>query len=361
MRRQYGRVAARQLGLSLVELMVASALGLILMAGLVQIFVASKQSFVLSQGLANVQESGRQGAMILAREIRNADYWGCISRVSSVQNNLNPGSAGSILDFSRGLEIYVDTDSNNAIVDGSHVIVMRGVTGDPVVTVEKVPAADSASLHVTDASQFDVGDVLLVSDCEDATIFQVSKANENGNDLVVHNTGGQMVPGNAVKSMQKKYTNNAKVFRPTMVRYSIQMDDAGQHSLVLERALTANNTGGDATTVGDPVELVAEIRDMRTLLGVDTDDDGNVDVWREPPAPTDADAAEVLAQTLSVKVSLLARSRDDNVNDGAVPYCFPGWLDCADAATGLQTPADSGLYRAYTFTSTIRNRIGSNG
>lgn len=357
MGRRSSRIVGREAGLSLVELMVASALGLVLMAGLVQIFVASKQSFVLSQGLATVQESGRQGAMILAREIRNADYWGCISRVSSVQNNLKPGSDGDVLDFSRGLEIHVDADSTNAIVDGSHVITLRGVSGDPVVTVEKVPAADAASLHVSDASLFDVGDVLLVSDCEDATIFQVSKANENGNDLVVHNTGGKMEPGNEVKTMQKKYTDNAKVFRPTMVRYSIQVDDDGQRSLVLERALTANNDGADAAALGDPAKLVAEIQDMRTLLGVDTDGDGNVDVWQDPPAPSAADAADILAQTLAVKVSLLVRSRDDNVNDSAAAYCFPGWLDCASAATGLQTPADSALYRSYTFTSTIRNRI----
>lgn len=360
MRNSSKPVHGGQTGLSLIELMISMTLGLILMAGLVQIFVANKQSFVLSQALANVQESGREGAMILAREVRNADYWGCITEATSVQNNLNPGGTDDVLDFTRGLEIYADSDSTNAIVDGSHVIVLRGIGGGPEVTVDKVPAADSASLHVSDASMFDVGDILLVSDCENANIFQVSKANENGNDLVVHNTGGTMTPGNAIKTMPKKYSDNAKVYRPSVTRYSVQADASGRRSLVVERALVESNSG-DASSLGAAVELVAEVRDMRTLIGVDTDGDGAVNEWRDPPAATDAGAEDVLATTLAVRVSLLVRSRDESVSDDPVAVCFPGWLDCTSAATGLQTPADSALYRAYTFTSSIRNRIIGEG
>jgi len=351
-------MSSDQRGLSLVELMISMTLGLILTAGLVQIFVTNKQSFTLSRAVANVQESGREGAMILGREIRNADYWGCISAATSVQNNLNSGAPGDLLDFTRGLEIYPDTDSNNAIVDGSHVIMLRGVSGAPEVGVEKVPAADSASLHVTDASTFTEGDVLLVTDCENANIFQATNVNANGNDLIVHNTntGKGFEPGNAIKTMPKKYTENAKIYRPSVTRYSVQADDQGRRSLVVERALLANNTG-NADGYGNPVELVAEIRDMRSLIGVDTNDDLAVDEWRDPPTPGDADAEDVLAQTLAVRVSLLVRSRDDSVSDDPVDVCFPGWLACTSAATGLQTPADSALYREYSFTASIRNRI----
>ncbi len=348
------RISPQQ-GFTLVELMVSMTLGLILTAGLVQIFVSNKQSFVMSQALSNVQESGREGAMILAREIRNADYWGCITAATSVKNNLNPGGTDDVLDFSKGLEIYPDADGDNAIVDGSHVIIIRGIGGGPEVTVERVPAADYASLHVSDASLFDLGDVLLVSDCEHANIFQVSQANENGNDLVVHNTGGTMAPGNSVKTMPKKYSDNAKVYRPSVTRYSVQVDADGRRSLVVERALIADNSGS-ANALDTPVELVADIRDMRTRLGVDTDGDGAINNWQDPPEKDATNAADVLAQTLAVKVSLLVRSRDDNVNDDAVQFCFPGWLDCTSDATGLQTADDSALYRVYTMTASIRNR-----
>ncbi|MCG2580988.1 MAG: PilW family protein, partial [Marinobacter sp.] len=344
-----------QLGFTLVELMVSMTLGLILTAGLVQIFVSNKQSFVMSQALSNVQESGREGSMILAREIRNADYWGCITEATSVKSNLNSGGTDDVLDFSRGLEIYPDADSDNAIVDGSHVIVMRGIGGGPEVTVEKVPATKAASLHVSDASLFERGDILLVSDCEHANIFQVTNANENGNDLVVHNEGETVTPGNADNAMPKKYTDNAKVYRPSVSRYSVQADADGRRSLVVERALIAGN-GGTGNLLGTPVELVADIRDMRTQLGVDTDGDGAINNWQDPPEKDATNAADVLAQTLAVKVSLLVRSRDDNVNDDAVQFCFPGWLDCTSDATGLQTADDSALYRVYTMTASIRNR-----
>ncbi|WP_297797923.1 PilW family protein [uncultured Marinobacter sp.] len=344
-----------QQGFTLVELMVSMTLGLILTAGLVQIFVSNKQSFVMSQALSNVQESGREGAMILAREIRNADYWGCISTATSVQNNLNSEKASDLLDFSRGLEIFPDADSNNAIVDGSHVLFFRGISGAPEVGVEKVPAADASSLHVTDASPFSKGDILLVTDCEHANIFQATTVSDKGNDLMTHNKGDSFDPGNEITTMPKKYTNNAKIYRPSVQRYSIQADDQGRRSLVVERALLANNST-NADGFGDPVELVADIRDMRTLIGVDTDGDGAVNSWQDPPEKDAANAANLLAQTLVVKVSLLARSRDDNVNDDAVQFCFPGWLDCTSEATGLQTADDSALYRVYTMTASLRNR-----
>lgn len=345
-----------QRGFTLVELMVSMTLGLILTAGLVQIFVSNKQSFLMSQALSNVQESGREGAMILAREIRNADYWGCITAATSVKSNLKAGVPGDVLDFSRGLEVYPDADSNNAIVDGSHVLLLRGISGAPEVGVEKVPAASASALHVTDASPFSEGDILLVTDCEHANIFQVTTVNPKGNDLITHNQG-QGSPGNAKDAtMPKKYTNNAKIYRPSVTRYSVQADDQGRRSLVVERALLANNSGNNANSFGDPVELVGDIRDMRTHIGVDTDGDGAINSWQDPPAKDATNAADVLAQTLAVKVSILVRSRDDNVNDDAIEFCFPGWLDCTSDATGLQTADDSALYRVYTMTASIRNR-----
>ena len=153
---------------------------------------------------------------------------------------------------------------------------LRGISGAPEVGVEKVPAANAAALHVTDASPFSAGDILLVTDCEDANIFQATTVSAKGNDLITHNQGNKFTPGNAIKTMPKKYTENAKIYRPSVTRYSIQADDQGRRSLVVERALLANNSGS-ADGYGNPVELVAEIRDMRTLIGVDTNDDLAVD------------------------------------------------------------------------------------
>lgn len=61
--------------------------------------------------------------LILAREASNADYWERITDATSVKSNLNSGGTDDVLDFARDIEIYPDADGENAIVDGSHVIV----------------------------------------------------------------------------------------------------------------------------------------------------------------------------------------------------------------------------------------------
>ncbi|MDX1756228.1 MAG: PilW family protein [Marinobacter sp.] len=358
------RTLSYQRGLSLVELMVAMTLGLILMAGLTQIFVSNKRSFTLSQSLAYVQESGREGAAMLAREIRNADYWGCISQVTDVINNVDGDSGSELLDnMLMGVQIYPDTDTTNSIVDGSHVIVLRGIDGSNPVRVSNVPSNQAATLAVTDAASFFQGDILMVSDCEFATIFQVTNNPQQNNSVqLVHNTGNTVTPGNAKQGMPKQYAGNANIFRPAIVRYSVQFDDDGRRALVMER-LQLNNNGTNATTLGDPVELVGDVRDLRTQIGLDTTipSDQIVDDWRAPPAEDDVNAAATLAQVLAVRVSLLIRSQDQFAGDSPGDYCFPGWQTCTDASTGLQTPTDRALYRSYTFTASIRNRIYGDG
>lgn len=344
--------AGRQRGLSLVELMIAMTLGLILLAGLTQIFVSNKQAFVLSQAQASVQESAREAATLLARDIRGADYWGCLTRNTRIQSNLNPIPADSLLNFEQGLHIAADTDSQNDVVDGSHVITLRGIDPSGATPVASMPAANAAALHLTDASAIRPGDLLLVSDCQTANLFQATNVNTN---VVVHNTGNKYLPGNATKLMPRRYADNARVLRPSVVRYSIQLRDDGERSLVLERPRLQGNSGNAGSAV-ESIEMVRGVRDLRALIGVDNDDDGAIDAWQDPPAANASDAADILDRTLAVRVSVLARSGDTRVVDEPVTVCFPGWLDCDSAATGLITAEDRGLYRAYTFVASLRNR-----
>ncbi|MDH3872278.1 MAG: prepilin-type N-terminal cleavage/methylation domain-containing protein, partial [Gammaproteobacteria bacterium] len=67
----------RQRGFSIVELMVATAVGLALMAGVTHIYVGSKSTYRVQEGLSRVQENGRFALELLGRKIRMAGYQGC--------------------------------------------------------------------------------------------------------------------------------------------------------------------------------------------------------------------------------------------------------------------------------------------
>ncbi len=65
-------------GFSLVELLIAMALGLMLTLGVLQVFLASKDSFVLQQRSAAMQENARFLLGRLAQDIRLAGQFGCL-------------------------------------------------------------------------------------------------------------------------------------------------------------------------------------------------------------------------------------------------------------------------------------------
>ncbi len=74
----------KQTGMSLIELMVAMALGLFLIMGVVNVFIANKDSTQVETSLARLQENGRIALDMLVSDIRDANYIGCSSADGAV-------------------------------------------------------------------------------------------------------------------------------------------------------------------------------------------------------------------------------------------------------------------------------------
>ena len=66
-------------GFSLIEILVALAIGSLLVLGLVEVFAASRAAYQLSTGLARVQENGRFAMDFLQRDLRMAGHLGCVN------------------------------------------------------------------------------------------------------------------------------------------------------------------------------------------------------------------------------------------------------------------------------------------
>lgn len=72
-RAHHGR---QQLGVSLIELMIALVVGLLLIGGLIQIYLSNKQSYTAQDQLARMQESGRFAMDLITRDLRRSGFWG---------------------------------------------------------------------------------------------------------------------------------------------------------------------------------------------------------------------------------------------------------------------------------------------
>ena len=74
-----GRARHDEMGLSLIELMIALAIGSLLVLALVEVFAASRTAYQLSAGMARTQENGRFAIDILQRDLRMAGHTGCVN------------------------------------------------------------------------------------------------------------------------------------------------------------------------------------------------------------------------------------------------------------------------------------------
>jgi len=322
----------QQKGLTLVELMVAMVLSLVLIGGVSQTYLSSKQTYRLTEAQSRIQENGRFALHLLTRDIRMADFWGCLTNASDI-NNLLTNTAG-VYDYSEGLEA-----TNNTGLNGSDTITLKGAFNNGLHVVEPGASgggivATAAALKVTDDSGLLENEIILVTDCLAGDIFQVTNdpgtGGAAGKDEVGHNTGGTQVPGNNTQNFSKVYDKDASVYRLESKTYFIQAGASGEPGL-------------HVTKNGITSELVEGVENMQILYGVDTDGDYTPNYYVHA-----GDAAANMDKVVSVKISLLLHSMENNVTSNNLTVNYNG---------ATSTIANRRLGRVFSSTITIRNRM----
>jgi len=109
-----------QSGMTMVELLVALAIGSFLMIGAVQIYNQSRQAFVINESIARVQETAQFAMDTIEADLRMASNWGRNSRPLAVEGrsmdgNANPNGLDEPVDCPTGwaLDLALTVDGNN--------------------------------------------------------------------------------------------------------------------------------------------------------------------------------------------------------------------------------------------------------
>jgi len=362
-----------QLGLTLVELMIALALSIFLAGGIVQIFVGNRVTFAYNDGLSRIQENARLSLEQIAFTSRMAGHSGCLAEVgvfnnlAGAANDFRDDIAGSIQGhdangtgvgdaFAAGAidpaastnvgnwapalptQLTASTADGNTpgVIPGSDVLVVRGATGATVPLV--APFNDATQLFVPTTHGFTAGEILVVADCQKASLFQLTSTGTVGAVAnLVHNNGG-FTPGNtsATWPAEQDYGLSSEISRLQTYAFYVGRGGSGRPSLFQMRLQP------DGSFMRE--ELAEGIDSMQIRYGVDGDNDGDIDTWAT------ADAIADWTAVLSIEVTLLARSADEYGTDvDTAVYNLAG--------TQFDPTDDRRLRQVFSTTIGLRNRL----
>lgn len=109
----------RQRGLSLVEILVGLALGMLISAGFISMFVVSKRSYNSSEATARIQENGRYALDYVVTELRHANFWGPMLNSESISISYTINSNTSCSDYKNWAGSATSNRLMSEIVGGS--------------------------------------------------------------------------------------------------------------------------------------------------------------------------------------------------------------------------------------------------
>lgn len=282
-------------GVSLIELMIAIAIGSILLLGLVQVFSASRAAYNTSEGMARVQENGRFAIDYLQRDIRMAGHFGCandqaheVKGTDDLENHL--GSAFASLDFNvsiMGYEATGTTPGDDLEVGGgaatwapglpgeitslnpsagSDIIALRYLVGEgvPVTGLTQVGASPTATTNVEFPSARE--DALTSHGVAAPTLFAVSDCSQV--DVFSGSIEGNVVESD-IGDFAGRYGSSPApqtlLYRAESIVYYVAPGASGQPSLWRARA---DENG--AYPSGGREELIEGIDSLQFLYGRDS-------------------------------------------------------------------------------------------
>lgn len=158
---------ARMAGLSLIELMVATVIGLIVLGAVTGIFLSSQQAYRTTEGLGRVQEGMQFGFELMARDIREAGGNPCDFGLP-LANVADPTGARWWTNWAQPLRGF-DNGALAGSAAGSDAIRTLSV-GDQLANVA---SHAGTVITVDNASRFAANQVLMVCDMRQLAVFTV--------------------------------------------------------------------------------------------------------------------------------------------------------------------------------------------
>lgn len=302
--------SSRQRGLSLIELTVSLALGVILMLAATQGFIFTKMSTRAQEATSRLMENGRAATELLHRSVRMARYFGCAGvEATSVTNHFDTSTPDQTPITLNGYD-QQGIFGVEGTTDEITVYIAQDDTNVPLAADIDLDALNNP-LKLNGGHGLDPNDMVAVTDCTQADVFNITAVNTGvaPNELSYANCA----------TCSHSYLANASVLKVARYRYYIDTGANGDPALFLEDPQDGSDT---------PLELIEGVQDMQILYGLDTDGDAVANQYVPPATVTavcNTDGNHICWRSVSsVRIALLLQSEARNVVTQAQTYTFNG-------------------------------------
>ena len=374
---------SKQKGLTLVELLIASVLGLLIVGIIGSMYVTSVGGFRSSKGLSRVQENTRFAFHFMQQSFRQAGYSQCgnslTQEYSFLTDNNNSSFNGGIVgwefngtdvddnyDLSANLGVGVETDWSSQAGSPALAEFIAKVANDPLkgsdiiaVTLEQErndinvigTTANTIDTTVTGVNTGGTGiaqrAILKVGNCFERNIFSKTNLSTDAGLTAASGDGNideSARPGNA-GAFSTVWEPGTKVFSDVTTIFYIGEGESGLSALYRMESQCGFEIQACEAIGIETVELVEGVENMQILYGVDSDDDGVANQYFSADDATTFDFNNVV----SLRLSLLMRSSEKSEQIDTGIYTLADKVDI--------NPVDEGVLR-YVTSSTIelRNR-----
>lgn len=306
-----------QIGMTIVELMVAMLLGLLLIGGVTQVYFGTKATYQATEHLSWLQENTRTSVDMLAKDIRMAGYVPC-SQPETVSNVLDTGVndwwgamfQNVIQGYEGGVSTFPQAIANEVAPNTDAIVILRG--GPEVAAVNYFDSSSNEFVLQHQGNDWiEKSSILIACDPAYASLFQAGSASGTQVTRVgIASTTGEESPGNTTTNLGRAFGTDSQLtnYSPA-IYYIAESKSENGFSLYREYTQIQNNL----EIISKSEELVEGVENMQLLYGLDENgNDGVADRYVKADVVTAADAWD---QVVTVRIGLLYATKDNVRSD----------------------------------------------
>ncbi len=338
-------------GFSIIELMIATLLGLFASSVVISIFVSTNRSFGQDQQISRMQENARYAMRILANDLSMVGFWGQVLNPGEINTAVrdcdSDGSGAECQHAYAGTSLALTTDCGPGSVSPAPAKWAYSVT-PPIEIVTQADADDAeTTFSCIDEDEFQAGtDILVIKRVQGQGLASTRADSGDDGTVYLRATGASGMLLNYDHGDMNSAGTDILDWAYAANVYYVQnhFADSGDGIPSLFRKKLGGPAGASAMQTEDG-GVAPGIEYFRIMFGIDEDADGVANIYTSSPT------AANIENSVTARIYLLARSMNPDP-----AYTNSKVYQLGDVTKDYSGNPDNYYRRVFTTTVRLRNQ-----